>query len=798
MSARCARPRSDGEYHIADAHFAHFSWPSKSLARSFACTYGARACADYRALRVGFPSNSVARSSLAKRTVATVRARANKGSRFLGSVCAPSKRADSQAARAAQHRPSASSPDWEHTAAAVALQRETRVRMRRKHSCTPSATFPLSTPIAASRACVRVCARGDVNLKNGDGRQICVGYGLECRAGCAAVHAVTSTYRRIIKRTPSATRPLIARRYARARLPRAAFRCRTATPRPLGQRLRSLPKTALRARARPCTADHARAAHHGQPPFAPCRAATSCLHYRLSPLPPRRRRALPSRAAVPTHAHGHAHRHTRAAVLPHRHGRTHGRTNTHTRAMAPARTATVKPQLATLSSPTRIASGWAHAKWSVLGRLQRRYVVLASCMLEVFEDERSRTPLVSVCVVGASLLPIPQRREMQLRVSGLRVVVQWGTERELRSCVAAFNYANRDISSVYKLVPHRALGNGRASHVVFAFDVASGVHAAVKIVSKTAARPSDRVFAEREVSIRSSVQHPALVQTLDIFESPTELYLVIEFMSGGTLARFMADRRTPLDEDTARIVMARMFCALRHLHSRGIVHRNVKPANLLLDDTEDARWAHTVKLADLSLACRVDDPEAALAVVGTPDYIAPEAATMVSAPDGSRSVAFGVESDMWAAGVTLYNLLSLALPFDAASAPEVLRKVRTASFEFDSHAFNHVSREARSLICALLHPDPRKRLTAATAPYHPWFGVAGAVCTVAPRPAPRRSTRARMLVPLPPSRALVRFRAAVTAITALRRLSGDTTVSSSPRTLGVPGGASFVSGVGGV
>lgn len=406
---------------------------------------------------------------------------------------------------------------------------------------------------------------------------------------------------------------------------------------------------------------------------------------------------------------------------------------------------------------------------------------------------------------------------MQLRAAGHRVVVQWASETELRACVAAFNYANRDIAQFYKLVPHRALGTGRASKVVFAFDVATGVHAAVKIVSKESARPSDRVFAEREVSIRSSVQHPALVQTLDIFESPADLHLVMEFMSGGTLARRLSLKRAPLDEPSARIVMARTFCALRHLHSRGVVHRNVKPANLLLDDPEDARWAHTVKLSDLSLACRVDDPDAALAVVGTPDFLAPEASTMTRAADGSGRVQFGTQVDMWAAGVTLYNLLSLELPFDAPSAPQVLRNVRSGAFDFDSPAFENISEQARSLIRALLNPDPAKRLTAAAAPHHPWFG-SNAARTVAPRPAPRRSNVIKNLVAPLPSRALVRLRVVVNVLRAVARIIQFVPVGvpesppppaavvaaaeqlkfdGSP-SLGVQGVASFVSAVGGV
>eukprot|EP00171_Calliarthron_tuberculosum_P003758 IDg3758t1 len=115
--------------------------------------------------------------------------------------------------------------------------------------------------------------------------------------------------------------------------------------------------TVLRARARPCTADHARAAHHGQSPFALRRSETAYLRYRLA-------------ATVRLHfypsflfTHTDAHTCTRAPPFPLTH------TDTHTRSMELARTATVKPQLETLSSPTRIASGWAHAKCGVLGRL---------------------------------------------------------------------------------------------------------------------------------------------------------------------------------------------------------------------------------------------------------------------------------------------------------------------------------------------------------------------------------------------------------------------------------------------
>ena len=60
---------------------------------------------------------------------------------------------------------------------------------------------------------------------------------------------------------------------------------------------------------------------------------------------------------------------------------------------------------------------------------------------------------------------------------------------------------------------------------------------------------------------------------------------------------------------------------LRHLHSRNLVHRNVKPQNIYLDTADDVRWPYTVKLADFSLVCTIDDPDASEQVVGTPEYL---------------------------------------------------------------------------------------------------------------------------------------------------------------------------------
>lgn len=389
-----------------------------------------------------------------------------------------------------------------------------------------------------------------------------------------------------------------------------------------------------------------------------------------------------------------------------------------------AAAATAKPffkqPMAVLAGPTRSFMAWANVKISKLSRFSRRYVVIRSSKLTICVDENPRSQIVTVPITGASMQLTSPRYECLLRTSTHRILIQWPSESDFRTCKAAFEFANRHIDDYFKLVTHRPLGKGRNSEVVFAFDTATGDHAAVKIMNKDKARFTDREFAEKEVIIRMTVQHPNIVQTLDIFETPYDLFVVMELMNGASLDRRMSKYNEPLEEYEARIVMRRLFGALHHLHSRNIVHRNVKPQNIYLDAVDDVRWPYTAKLSDFSLACYLDDPDATKQIVGTPEYLAPCATIMSSTQSGERHVSFGTEMDMWSAGVTLYNLLSMQLPFEGETPAEVMKKVRIGRVQF-GEAFDDVTDEALSLIKSLLNLDRRKRLTAQTVLLHPWF-----------------------------------------------------------------------------
>lgn len=431
----------------------------------------------------------------------------------------------------------------------------------------------------------------------------------------------------------------------------------------------------------------------------------------------------------------------------------------------PTSKAAAKNPVAVLTGPVRNVNAWAFVRIGKLARPVRRYVAIRSCQLSVFDVEGARTPLVTLVLAGATITYNFSKCEAVVKHDGGRVAVQWNSEVELRACKAAYEYANRSVEDCYKLVSHRQLGKGRASEVVFAFNVSSGEHAAVKVISKDKTRPTDREFAEKEVSIRMSVQHPYIVQTLDLFESPHDLFLVMEFMGGSTLHRRMLVRNAPVPEPHARVVMVRVLSALAYLHSREIIHRNIKAENILLDLADELRWSSTAKLSDLGLACFVDDPESSRQIVGTPEYLAPEAAVMATDGAGVRQVVFGTEIDLWASGVTLYNLLSQQLPFDGESTPEVLRAVRGGQFRFPRDGSANVSQSAKSLIRSLLNVDRRKRLTAQTALLHPWFSNPCSSSSPSGAPSsPRRWPRAGFPM----------FRAAATVVVSICRLARAT------------------------
>ena len=191
----------------------------------------------------------------------------------------------------------------------------------------------------------------------------------------------------------------------------------------------------------------------------------------------------------------------------------------------------------------------------------------------------------------------------------------------------------------------RILGHGGMSEVWLAHDLELERPVAVKLLSSagTASR------FEREARSVASLSHPNIVGVFDFGEHEGRPYLVLEYVPGGTLDERLSKPHS--DEDVAEI--ARDIAAgLAHAHERGIVHRDLKPSNVLFDGEGRA------KIADFGVARVLSDATLTTtgAVVGTAQYMAPEQAT------GGE---VGPESDVYAFGVILFQLLTGRPPFES-------------------------------------------------------------------------------------------------------------------------------------
>uniref|UniRef100_A0A8C4QII9 non-specific serine/threonine protein kinase n=1 Tax=Eptatretus burgeri TaxID=7764 RepID=A0A8C4QII9_EPTBU len=274
----------------------------------------------------------------------------------------------------------------------------------------------------------------------------------------------------------------------------------------------------------------------------------------------------------------------------------------------------------------------------------------------------------------------------------------------------------------------RRLGCGICAEVHLAYGPESLNLVALKCIQKK----NSGALVKREVEILKSVCHPCIVRLDGVVETDLAVHLVLEYVPGGDLFKLIKTR-TWLDEYTSGIIFYQLALALQYLHNKGIVHRDVKPANVLLCSAEQG--ACLIKVSDFGLS-RVLGPSNWLSTLcGTFLYAAPEVLGNGSHPRYSSPV------DLWAAGVTLYACLFGRLPF--LGEEEELRMAINQGWDGVSRVSRttvnegpKVSDDALDLLSKLLVVNPDNRLTSTDALAHCWLQKSEIPETVAGLMAP--------------------------------------------------------------
>ncbi|XP_004074142.1 death-associated protein kinase 2 isoform X2 [Oryzias latipes] len=219
----------------------------------------------------------------------------------------------------------------------------------------------------------------------------------------------------------------------------------------------------------------------------------------------------------------------------------------------------------------------------------------------------------------------------------------------------------------------------------------------------------DRTSVEREVEILQALKHPNIVLLKDVFESRSEMVLVLELISGGELFDFIAEKDNLLETEAIQF-MKQILEGLRFMHSNNIAHFDLKPENIMLSEKVSPQL--NVKLIDFGLAYRFHQGQEYKSTSGTPQYVAPEVISFEP---------LSTAADMWSIGVITYILLSGMSPFQGDTDEETLRNVVAVHYEFEDLYFKTTSSMAKDFIQKLLVKDSRERMTAEECLLHPWI-----------------------------------------------------------------------------
>ncbi|KAG8901184.1 hypothetical protein FRB99_005493 [Tulasnella sp. 403] len=206
----------------------------------------------------------------------------------------------------------------------------------------------------------------------------------------------------------------------------------------------------------------------------------------------------------------------------------------------------------------------------------------------------------------------------------------------------------------------------------------------------------------REIHHHRRLHHPNVTQLYEVIATESSIWLITELCAGGELYDYLVEKGR-LSEMETRQIFGELCLALNYVHGQGVVHRDLKLENVLLDE-----HCH-VKLSDFGFTREFEQGRFLETFCGTTGYAAPE---MLLCKKYT-----GSEIDMWSLGIILYCLLVGTLPFDDDN--EELMRQKIVHAEYDDPTW--LSDEARNLIRNLLQKDPVKRLTLPQTLAHPWF-----------------------------------------------------------------------------
>ena len=249
------------------------------------------------------------------------------------------------------------------------------------------------------------------------------------------------------------------------------------------------------------------------------------------------------------------------------------------------------------------------------------------------------------------------------------------------------------------------LGQGTFGIVVLGTHQITGEKVAVKILDKEKIlQETDKSRLEREIKILKKMRHNNIVHLYDVKETPTSLYIIMEYICGRELFEYIIYNKR-LSEIEACKLYQQIISGIEYLGKIKVVHRDIKPENLLLDNQNN------IKIVDFGLSNSYPKNELLTTACGSPCYAPPE---MIN---GEKY--YGLKADIWSSGIVLFAMLCGYLPFEEADNEKLYKKITAGKFKTPSF----LSDSAKDILHQILNVDPKSRITIPQMKKHPWFNL---------------------------------------------------------------------------
>ena len=253
------------------------------------------------------------------------------------------------------------------------------------------------------------------------------------------------------------------------------------------------------------------------------------------------------------------------------------------------------------------------------------------------------------------------------------------------------------------IINRKRIGKGSFSTIYKGYSTKNNKIYAIKEI--TIDKKQSKSNVKRELNVLKTLDNTYIVKLHDVIidTNYNNIYFILDYYPKGDFAKFLNHK--PLKEKYCRKYMKQLSQGLEYLLNKDILHRDLKPQNILLTNE------FNIKITDFGFAKQIDKNSLITTLCGSPMYMAPE---IINKQD------YDLKSDLWSVGVILYEMAYGCVPFNVGTFLELIKKMNTKDIEF-THKRIKLSEDCLDLMKSLLTKDPKKRINWDEFFSHKWF-----------------------------------------------------------------------------